>query len=120
MGQKVTIEFSNNDELKKELITKLNVYPVCFPLSELLRQYGIIAFSEDEGSIRDHNVGGSDYSEHLIQPWAIWQDWNLNPWDADIIKRVLRKKDSESRKQDYMKIIHICEERIRQIRTGFL
>lgn len=65
--------------------------------------------------VRDYNVGASDYSAHVIQPWSIWIDYALNPWDADIVKRVLRTKQGEDRKQDYQKIIHICEERIRQI-----
>ena len=47
--------------------------------------------------VREMNVGESDYSEHLIQPWAIWLDYDLNPWDADIVKRVLRHKKGESR-----------------------
>lgn len=64
---------------------------------------------------RSTNVGKSNYAEHLIQPWSVWQDWNLNPWDADIVKRVLRTKEGEERKMDYEKIIHICKERIRQI-----
>lgn len=76
---------------------------------------GII--NQDENNVRNHNVGTSDYSTHIIQPWAIWLDWNLNPWDAYIVKRVLRNKLGESRKQDYEKIIHICQERIRQIET---
>ena len=66
-------------------------------------------------SVRGYNRGNSDYSQHVIQPWSIWIDWNLNPWDADIVKRVLRTKQGESRLLDYEKIIHICEERIRQI-----
>ena len=65
--------------------------------------------------VRDNNVGASDYSQHVIQPWAIWQEYNLNPWDADIVKRVLRHKATDTRKMDYEKIIHICQERIRQI-----
>ncbi len=76
---------------------------------------GII--NQDENNVRGHNIGTSDYSTHVVQPWAIWLDWNLNPWDADIVKRVLRNKLGESRKQDYEKIIHICQERIRQIET---
>lgn len=74
---------------------------------------GII--NESENNVRDHNIGLSDYSVHIIQPWSIWLDYNLNPWDADIIKRVLRTKVNTSRKEDYEKIIHICQERIRQI-----
>lgn len=72
-------------------------------------------------SVRNHNVGNSDYSRHKIQPWDIWIEYKLNPFDADIVKRILRKKaepgmsEQESRRMDYEKIIHICEERIRQI-----
>lgn len=66
---------------------------------------------------RDHNVGESDYAKHKIQPWDIWLEYNLNPWDADIIKRVLRDKPGQ-RRLDYEKIKHICDERIRQIDEG--
>lgn len=76
---------------------------------------GII--DESEQGCRAHNVGKSDYSKHTIQPWSIWLDYDLNPWDADIIKRVLRTKENETRIEDYHKIIHICEERIRQLES---
>lgn len=72
----------------------------------------------DLDEILSHNVGASDYSKHKIQPWNIWEEYKLNPWDADIIKRVLRTKDTESRKLDYEKIIHICQYRIAQIENG--
>lgn len=64
---------------------------------------------------RDYNVGKSDYAKHKIQPWDIILEYGLNYWDGDIIKRVLRTKEGESRRLDYEKIIHICSERIRQI-----
>lgn len=64
---------------------------------------------------RNYNVGKSDYAKHKIQPWDIWKEYNLNPWDADIVKRVLRTKEGEERSLDYQKIIHICRERIRQL-----
>lgn len=67
--------------------------------------------------IRKYNVGASDYSQHKIQPWDIWLEYKLNPWDADIVKRVLRSKPGE-RRLDYEKIIHLCQERIRQIDRG--
>ena len=79
---------------------------------------GIINEENSEfNSVRTFNVGTSNYCGHIIQPWSIWLDWNLNPWDADIIKRVLRTKEGTSRKEDYEKICHICMERIRQIET---
>lgn len=81
--------------------------------NEIYKRLKICGLLPDE--VRYHNVGASDYSKHFIQPWSIWIDYALNPWDADIVKRVLRTKQGEDRKQDYQKIIHICEERIRQI-----
>jgi hypothetical protein len=68
-------------------------------------------------STREHNVGDSDYSKHKIQPWDIWLEYGLNPWDADIIKRVLRDKPGQ-RRLDYEKIKHVCDERIRQLDEG--
>lgn len=70
---------------------------------------------KNKKGVRDYNVGKSDYSKHSIQPWDIWIEYDLNPFDADIIKRVLRQKEGEDRKLDYEKIIHICKERIRQL-----
>ena len=86
-------------------------------LYDRLKLIGIIP---DE--VRRTNVGKSNYSDKVIQPWSIWKDYNLNPWDADIVKRVLRTKreyglsETESRIMDYEKIIHICQERLRQLR----
>ena len=46
-----------------------------------LKELGII----NEGSnVRNYNIGASDYSTHVIQPWSIWIDYNLNPFDADM------------------------------------
>nr|DAX08933.1 MAG TPA: hypothetical protein [Bacteriophage sp.] len=76
---------------------------------------------EKNEDIRSYNVGNSNYSKHKIQPWDIWREYNLNPWDADIVKRILREKEEpgmskeDARIMDYEKIIHICKERIRQI-----
>lgn len=82
-------------------------------LYESLLKVRIIT-SEDD-TTRNHNIGASNYSKHIIQPWSIWLDYNLDPWDADIVKRVLRTKNGEPRKQDYEKIIHICKEKIAQL-----
>ena len=79
-----------------------------------LKQIGTIPTKGSE-HLQD-NVGKSNYAQHTIQPWAIWQDWKLNPFDADIIKRTLRTKEGASRIEDYEKIIHIATERIRQLK----
>lgn len=85
-------------------------------LYDKLEKLGLIP-----NEVRKDNIGKSDYSKHIIQPWSIWIDYELNPWDADIIKRVLRTKEEpgmsfiESRIMDYKKIKHICDERLRQL-----
>lgn len=71
-------------------------------------------------NVQSYNVGKSDYSKHAIQPWDIWKEYNLNPWDADIVKRVLRTKEGEERTLDYEKIIHICKYRIAELSKGVL
>ena len=48
---------------------------------------------ETNEDIRSYNVGNSNYSKHKIQPWDIWREYNLHPWDAEIAKRILRTKE---------------------------
>lgn len=69
-------------------------------------------------NVQSYNVGKSDYAKHAIQPWDIWKEYKLNPWDADIVKRVLRTKEGEERTLDYEKIIHICKYRIAELSKG--
>lgn len=81
---------------------------------ELYEQLDYLGIIPNE--TRSHNVGKSNYSTKLIQPWTVWRAYpELTSFDHDIIKRVLRKKDGDTRRMDYEKIIHICEECIRGI-----
>ena len=84
------------EEQQKNDTLKVNIE---WELYQKLKKLGIIDPSEE---VRSYNVGASDYSNHLIQPWTIWLEYNLNPWDADIIKRVLRTKKGESRLSDLL------------------
>ena len=102
------------DLTNRKADVKLTNITININLYNRLKYLGIL----EGGKVRNHNVGASNYSsnEHLIQPWTLWLDYpNLTPFDHDILKRVLREKATDSRKLDYQKIIHICEERIRQI-----
>lgn len=98
------------NDTKESYVTTV---PVDFHLYQRLKELGIIPNENDD--TRTYNVGNSDYSKHLIQPWAIWQEYELDAWDADIVKRVLRKKKGEPRTSDYEKIIHDCKEKLRQL-----
>ena len=104
------IEPVDNDVLTSNPTPKVQID---WDLYKKLRRLGILVREDDD--TRDYNVGSSDYSKHLIQPWAIWLEYELNAWDADIVKRVLRTKRGESRESDYNKIIHDCKERLRQL-----
>ena len=76
---------------------------------------------ENQEDIMSFNVGESNYSTKKIRPWHIWEEYDLNPWDADIVKRVLRTKKQpgktlvKSRIEDYQKIIHDCQYRIKKL-----
>ena len=70
-------------------------------------------------NVRNYNCGFSDYAKHKFQSWDFWIKFKIaNPFDADIIKRILRKKSTDSRILDYEKIKHICMERIRQFENN--
>jgi hypothetical protein len=81
---------------------------------------------EQNLSTRSSHVGTSDYSSKKIQPRDIWKEYQMNPWDADIVKRLLRvkviegKSAAEARIEDYQKMIHICKMRIEDIKEGDL
>ncbi len=62
--------------------------------------------------------GKSDYHKYKMQPYDIWLEYDLDPWQADIIKRVLRTKEGDAPELDYLKIIDVCHEIIRQIEGG--
>lgn len=102
-----------------EPVTQLeavHVVPISTDLFNKLNRLGLIP-----NDVRSGHVGKSDYSKHIIQPWSIWIDYELDPWDADIVKRVLRTKEEpgmstvEARIMDYDKIEHICREKKRQL-----
>jgi len=66
--------------------------------------------------VRATNVGESNYATKLIQPWTIFLSHpELNYMECDLIKRILRTKSTDSRKQDLIKCKHILDELIRQI-----
>lgn len=93
-------------EIPREIFERLSFLGILPPIAS------------DIKNTREYNYGASNYSEqdHVIQPWSIWLDYpGLTSFDHDIIKRVLRSKATDTRLLDYTKIIHICEERIRQL-----
>jgi hypothetical protein len=129
-GSQISIyEFDTLDEAENNIISNesLAMEAELEPRIETkrikrLKQIGILPSTKTRHL--EFNIGESNYAKHVIQPWHIWKEYSLNPWDADIVKRVLRTKPipgkslEEARIDDYQKIIHICQERISQIELG--
>lgn len=105
--------------------TKLNLIESCGLTSkefiETVRKGNNLTYKEfkrENECVRSYNVGNSDYAKHKIQPWDVWLNHSLNPWEGDIVKRVIRRKKGQNRREDFEKIIHIAQELIRQIDMG--
>ena len=97
------------------------------PEEDIIKEECGVSSQIETKEARNYNVGSSNYSSMPkgYQPWDLWKIFHMNPWDADILKRLLRTKaepgmtPQESRKLDYQKIIHVCQERINQINEGY-
>ena len=58
----------------------------------------------------NYQVSGDHYHKMKIQPWEIIDAHNLNFYEGNILKYLLRKKDN--RKEDLKKLIHYAEHMI--------
>lgn len=84
---------------------------------DVFNQLLLIGVIDSTGNIpenRQINIGTSDYSDFLIQPWSYIQDHNMDYLHGDIVKRITRNKPG-TEKEDLLKIKHICDEIIRRI-----
>ena len=50
--------------------------------------------------------GGNHYKERKIQPWEIWEAYDLNGWEASALKYLLRYKDKGKALEDLYKCLH--------------
>jgi len=50
------------------------------------------------------SVGDSEYHTKATQPWDLWLNITLTPWQADCVKRLLRRSES---RDDLNKVKHI-------------
>lgn len=60
----------------------------------------------------ERQVGGEHYHKYgQLQPWDLWTLWNLNPFQASILKHVVRYRDKNGI-QDLEKALHYLEKLI--------
>lgn len=45
------------------------------------------------GNAKDIQIGGDHYKKHTLQPWDVWEAFNLDAFEASVIKYLLRWKD---------------------------
>ena len=59
-------------------------------------------------------IGGDHYVKHKIQPWDVIDEYNLNYYEGNILKYLLRTKSS--RIEDLQKLIHYAEKELDNVR----
>lgn len=66
------------------------------------------------GSTRQTQVGGEHYAKHKIQPWDVWDEYDLDRYTANVIKYLLRggDKPGNTRLQDLRKARHYLDKAI--------
>ena len=65
-----------------------------------------------------YQVGGSHYSKHKIQPWHIIEEYDLNFWEGNVIKYIVRRKGD--RLTEFKKAKHYLEYLIKRELTSQL
>ena len=63
-------------------------------------------------------VGGSYYHGRGIQPWDIIEAWDLDFWEGNAIKYILRRKPGTPRTLDLQKAIHYLEKCLERARAA--
>lgn len=67
-------------------------------------------------SAKNRQVGGSHYCKR-IQPWDVIEEYDLDFWEGNVLKYLLRKDKPVSRLEDLEKCMHYLEYVIEQERA---
>lgn len=59
---------------------------------------------------RHRQVGGDHYKKHAIQPWDVIEDYELDFFEGNALKYLLRQKNN--RLEDLQKAIHYLEKAV--------
>lgn len=61
-----------------------------------------------EGKAKDKQVAGTHYQKSAMQPWDIISEWELDFWEGNVLKYLLRWKYKDG-VQDLKKALHYLE-----------
>jgi hypothetical protein len=67
-------------------------------------------------NVMDKQVGGTHYKGKKMQVWDIVDEYDLNYYEGNIVKYLLR--DKENRIEDLEKLIHYAEKEIMNLRNN--
>jgi hypothetical protein len=56
--------------------------------------------------VMDIQYGGNHYKERAVQPWEVWEAYDMNGWEASALKYLLRYKDKGKPLEDLYKCLH--------------
>ncbi len=56
--------------------------------------------------VMDTQYGGNHYKERAVQPWEVWEAYDMNGWEASALKYLLRYKDKGKPLEDLHKCMH--------------
>jgi len=65
----------------------------------------------------DRQVGGEHYKKLKIQPWHVVDACDLNFYEGNAVKYIIRKKDPEKRIEDLEKAVHYCQKEIENLKS---
>lgn len=61
------------------------------------------------GDPSTYQIGGDHYQGRTMQPWDIIEAWDLDFWEGNALKYLLRRKPGVDRVEDLSKAIHYLE-----------
>lgn len=70
------------------------------------------AIPNDYVPASERQVGGNHYRKHAIQPWDVWDEYDLDRYTANAVKYILRAGDKGPRVEDLEKAKHYIEKAI--------
>ena len=65
-----------------------------------------------EKGARHGQVGGDHYRKHKIQPWDVWDEYDLDRYRANAVKYLLRAGDKGPAVEDLKKARHYLDKAI--------
>ena len=57
-------------------------------------------------TVMSTQYGGNHYKDRKIQPWEVWEAYDMNGWEASALKYLLRYKDKGKPLEDLHKCLH--------------